>query len=210
MKKMTPAEMLENASHVIQKESDALLQLKDQLNGENLAKIAGMMFECRGHILVTGAGTSRAIALRFAHLLACCGTPALPINAADALHGGAGSIKKDDVIFVISKGGQSREINKFVEIAKRRGALIIAQTEKPDSPLAQMADAVYHIVTPPAADPYGMIATATSLVNAIAGDILCQILLDMRDYSREEFGLTHPEGAVGVRFNNIRGRRNKE
>ncbi len=200
MNSFSPSHLLDKARGIIQIETDALLRVKEQLNGDSLAHITKLIMDCPGHILITGAGTSRAVAVRFAHLLACCGTPALPINAADALHGGAGSIKPGDVIFVISKGGRSREINKFVEIAQGRGATIIAQTEKPESPLGQMSDAVYHIVTPPETDPYGMIATGTSLVNALAGDVLCTLLLEMRGYSREEFGVTHPEGAVGVRL----------
>jgi arabinose-5-phosphate isomerase len=200
MTSFSPSQLLDKAQNVIQNETDALLGISNQLKAENLQQITKIMLDCPGHILVTGAGTSRAVAVRFAHLLACCGTPALPINAADALHGGAGAIKQGDVIFVISKGGRSREINNFVEIAKSRGARIISQTEKPDSPLGQMSDAVYHIVTPPETDPYGMIATGTSLVNALAGDVLCTLLLDIRGYSKEEFGVTHPEGAVGVRL----------
>jgi len=200
MTSFSPSQLLHKAQNVIQNETDALFSIKEQLDADNLEQITKMILDCPGHILVAGAGTSRAVAVRFAHLLACCGTPALPINAADALHGGAGAIKKDDVIFVISKGGRSREINNFVEIAKGRGATIIAQTEKPDSPLGQMSDAIYHIVTPSEADPYGMIATGTSLLNALAGDVLCTLLLDIRGYSKEEFGVTHPEGAVGVRL----------
>jgi D-arabinose 5-phosphate isomerase GutQ len=198
MNNWQPAEYIEKARQLIQRESDALIALVKQMNGETLQKITEMMLNCSGHILVAGAGTSRAVAQRFAHLLACCGTPALPINAADALHGGAGAIRKEDIVFVISKGGSSREINAFVDIAKRSGAQIIAQTENPHSPLATKSDTVYHIVAPENADPYGMIATGSSLLNALAGDVLCTLLLELRGYTKEQFGSTHPEGAVGV------------
>ncbi len=191
---------LTRARRVVELESGALKRFAEQLDGRALKTIAEMMLNCRGHVLVAGAGTSRAVAQRFAHLLACCGTPALPINAADALHGGAGAVRREDVLFVISKGGCSREINAFVEIAKSRGARIIAQTEKPDSPLGRMSDAVYHVVAPAEVDPYGMIATGSSLLNALAGDVLCNLLLELRGYSKEEFGVTHPEGAVGVKL----------
>jgi len=192
--------LAEKAREVIQLETEALRLVAEQLDPETLDQITQSMLACTGHILVAGAGTSHAVAVRFAHLLACCGTPALPINAADALHGAAGAVKTGDILFVISKGGKSQEINKFVDIAKSRGAKIIAQTECADSPLAAKSDIIYHIVTPTNADPYGMIATASSLVNALAGDILCTLLLEMRGYSQEEFGFTHPEGAVGVRL----------
>ncbi len=196
MTRQSPRELVEKARAVIAREADAVGMLTEQVD-ESVAGIAHMMLDCRGHILVTGAGTSRAIAGRFAHLLSCCGTPALSLNAADCLHGGAGAVTDRDIVYVISKGGRSREINSLVEIAKQKGAKIIAHTEDPDSPLAKMSDAVYRVKTPEGVDPYGMIATGSSLVNAAACDVLCLLLLEMRGYTREQFGATHPEGAVG-------------
>lgn len=187
---------VEKSKEIIEKNARAVQLLAEQINPA-ITDVVELIYNCPGHLLVAGAGTSRAVAVRFAHLLACCGTPALPINAADALHGGAGSIKKDDVIFIISKGGESREIIKFAEIARSRGAKLISQTEKPQSTLGKMSDAIYHIVAPANLDPYGMIATGSSLVNSAAGNILCELLLEKRGYTKEQFGATHPEGAVG-------------
>jgi arabinose-5-phosphate isomerase len=124
----------------------------------------------------------------------------LYISAADALHGGSGSITSNDVVFVISKGGSSSELNQFAEIAKGRGAKIIAQTEKPESALGQLSDAVYNVKLVGDVDPYGKIATGSSLINNVAGDVLCVILLKLRGYSEEAFDVTHPGGAVGVRI----------
>lgn len=193
------AKWVEKAREVISRESDAVRALTAQID-ESAADVAKLMFNCRGHILVAGAGTSRAISQRFAHLLSCCGTPAIALHAADCLHGGAGAITGDDVLYVISKGGHSREINCLVEIAKGKGAKIIAHTENPDSPLAKMSDAVYKVKAPEDVDPYGMIATGSSLVNGAACDVLCVLLLEMRGYTKEQFSVTHPEGAVGKKI----------
>ncbi len=190
---------VEKAREVIACESAAIRALTEQVD-ESAAEVARLMFNCRGHILVAGAGTSRAISQRFAHLLSCCGTPAIALHAADCLHGGAGAITGDDVLYVISKGGHSREINCLVEIAKGKGAKIIAHTENPDSPLAKMSDAVYKVKAPEDVDPYGMIATGSSLVNGAACDVLCVLLLEMRGYTKEQFSITHPEGAVGKKI----------
>jgi arabinose-5-phosphate isomerase len=196
MAKMSKEQMLTNARRVIQSEAKALCDLEAQLP-EALAEIVERVLGCKGHVLVAGAGTCWAIAERFAHLLACCGTPALFVNAANAIHGGAGSVTEKDIVYVISKGGQTAEINEFARIAKSRGAMIIAQTEKPDSELGRLSDLVYHIVAPEEVDPYGMIATGSSLVNAAACDALCVVLLQLRGYTKEQFGRTHPGGAVG-------------
>ncbi|MGI6374877.1 MAG: SIS domain-containing protein [Anaerolineae bacterium] len=180
-------------------EADAVRALAEQVD-EALLRVAEALLQCRGHVLVTGAGTSHAIALRLAHLLSCSGTPALCLDAGDSLHGGAGAIRPDDVLYVISKGGQSAEVNALARIAKQRGALVVAQTEAPEAPLGQMADLVYRVVAPPQVDAYGMIATGSSLVNAAAADLLCVLLLPMRGYTREQFAVTHPGGAVGRRL----------
>lgn len=199
MARQSAKALVARACDVITREAAAVRALTGQLD-ESVTQVARLILKCKGHVLVTGAGTSRAIAQRFAHLLSCCGTSALPLNAADCLHGGAGSITSRDILYVISKGGHSREINNLVEIARHKGAKIIAHTENSDSPLAKMSDAIYRIKAPADVDPYGMIATGSSLVNGAACDVLCVLLLELRGYTKEQFGMTHPEGAVGKRL----------
>jgi arabinose-5-phosphate isomerase len=196
---MSSDQMLAKARQVVESEAKALGDLQNQLT-QDIAGIVDMILNCKGHVLIAGVGTSWAIAERFAHLLACCGTPALFINAANAIHGGAGSVTDKDVVYVISKGGQTAELNQFIQIAKESGAKIIAQTEKRDSKLGRLSDVIYHVAAPADVDPYGMIATGSSLVNAAACDVLCVLLLEMRGYSKEQFGRTHPGGAVGKRL----------
>ena len=187
------------AKEIVLREADAVRALAAQLD-DSLADVLSLMLNCEGHVLVTGAGTSRAIAQRLAHLLSCSGTPSLFISASDGLHGGSGAVTPDDVVYLISKGGHSAEINQFAEIARSRGAKLIAQTENPGSPLAQMCDAVFKVKAEGDVDPYGMVATGSSLVNGAAGDVLCVLLLELRGYTKDAFGQTHPGGAVGKKL----------
>ena len=152
---------------------------------------------CAGHVLVTGAGASAALAQRMAHLLSCCGVPALYISADESLHGGAGAITNKDVTYIISRGGRSDEVNLFARLARRRGATVIVQTEDVRSPLAQAADLVYAFTTVGDVDPFGVISVGSSLVGCAACDVLCVLLLERNGYTRQDFGRTHPGGAVG-------------
>ena len=196
---MLESEIISLASHVIEQESAAISTLINQLD-DNFARAAQTMLTCQGHILVAGAGTSHAVGMRLAHLLSCCGTPALFIHPGDSQHGLAGAVTDKDIVFAISKGGETTEINYLARIAKKRGALLIALTEKPDSTLGQMSDIVLKVVAPPEVDPYGMIATGSSLVNSAYCDALCVVLLNLRGYSKEQFGQTHPGGTVGLKL----------
>jgi arabinose-5-phosphate isomerase len=199
MTEVSTVEIIARAKEVVRREAEAVSALAAQFDG-SLPDVVSLLLNCKGHVLVTGAGTSRAIAQRLAHLLSCSGTPSLFISASDALHGGSGAVTPGDVVYLISKGGRSAEINQFAEIALGRGAKLIAQTENPESPLAKMSDAVFKVKAVGEVDPYGMVATGSSLVNAAAGDVLCVLLLEQRGYTREAFGQTHPGGAVGKKL----------
>jgi len=191
--------LIQRAKETIRREAKAVVELADQID-KSIVDVTRLLLNCKGHVLVTGIGTSNAMARRLAHLLSCSGTPALFLHPADSLHGGAGAVKANDVIIAISKGGHSAEINAFARIARERGAKIVALTENPASPLAEISDAICKFSVPADPDPYGMIATGSSLVNGALGDALCTLLLELRGYTREEFGKTHPGGAVGRRL----------
>jgi D-arabinose 5-phosphate isomerase GutQ len=192
-------EILNLARQVIRRESQGLLALTDQLDS-SFVQAVELMLHCQGHVLAAGAGTSHSVAARFAHLLSCCGTPALFIHPGDSQHGLSGAVTGRDVLFAISKGGETTEVNHLARIARGRGAKLIGLTERRDSTLASLCDVVLCIQAPTDSDPYGMIATGSSLGNAALCDALCETLLALRGYTREMFGETHPGGAVGLKL----------
>jgi D-arabinose 5-phosphate isomerase GutQ len=196
---MTEAQVLELAARVIRDEAAAIGELADRLPTE-LPRAVRLLLDCPGHVIVSGSGTSHAVALRFAHLLSCCGTPALFLHPGDSQHGAAGALRAGDVWVGLSKGGETTEVCFLARIARKRGASIIAITEAPASTLAGLADVVLEVHAPPTVDPYGMIATGSSLVTSACCDAICVALLEARGYSRDDFGETHPGGAVGLRL----------
>jgi D-arabinose 5-phosphate isomerase GutQ len=192
-------EILSQAAAVIQQESTAVAALTAQLNS-NFVAAAQVLLACQGHVLVAGSGTSHAVGARLAHLLTCCGTPALFIHPGDSQHGLSGAVTERDVLIALSKGGETLEVNFLVRTARSRGTKVIAITEKPASTLGQLSDIVLQVTAPADVDPYGMIATGSSLVTAAFGDALCVVLLHLRGYTKEQFGQTHPGGAVGLKI----------
>ena len=193
---MEDREIRELAANVVLRESAAVAQLAGALP-DDLVRAVRMLLDCRGHVIVSGSGTSRAVALRFAHLLSCCGTPALFLHPGDSQHGAAGAVRSEDVWVGLSKGGETTEVCFLAGIARKRGAKVIAITEQPDSTLGRLADVILEIRAPEDVDPYGMIATGSSLFNSAFCDAICVVLLELRRYSVETFGETHPGGAVG-------------
>jgi D-arabinose 5-phosphate isomerase GutQ len=168
---MNEQQIMEMATGVIDLESRAVASLVEQLK-PSLVQAAQAMLDCKGHVIVAGSGTSHAVALRFAHLLSCCGTPSLFLHPGDSLHGSAGAVRAEDVLVALSKGGETTEVNFLAKVAKERGAKVIGITEKPASTLAKLSDITLEIKAPDDADPYGMIATGSSLFNSAFCDVL--------------------------------------
>lgn len=183
----------------LQRESDILAELARSLD-EAAADAVDLLLATSGHVLVGGAGTSNAVAKRFAHLLSCSGQPAIFLHPADSLHGSSGAVTANDTVILISKGGKTVEVNRFAEIVKSRGARLIAFTEAPESELGRMADAVVRVKIPHDSDPFGMVATSSSLANAAVADAVCETILIEKGHTREAFAATHPGGAVGERI----------
>ena len=196
---MEAHEIIYVAKQVIQQESEAVASIASQID-DNMVQTARALLACKGHVLVAGSGTSHPVGARLAHLLSCCGTPALFIHPGDSQHGLSGAVTGTDVLICISKGGETVEVNHLARIAKDRGAVLIALTEKPGSTLGKISDIVLKIVPPDNIDPFGMIATGSSLVNSAFCDALCVLMLQLRGYSKEQFGKTHPGGAVGIQI----------
>jgi KpsF/GutQ family protein len=196
---MADYDVIAAAKAVIQQESASIAALSSQIDA-SFIDVANVLLKCEGHVLVAGAGTSNAVGARLAHLLSCCGTPSLFIHPGDSQHGLSGAVTERDVLILISKGGTTKEVNALAEIAKQRGAKLVAFTEKPASPLGQLADYVLRIQATPDVDPYGMVATGSSITTCAMGDALCVVLLHLRGYTREKFGQTHPGGAVGIKL----------
>jgi D-arabinose 5-phosphate isomerase GutQ len=199
---MDRSEIINEAKDVIKKEADGVLTLLDQID-ESFVEASQLLLKCKGHVLVSGSGTSHAVARRMAHLLTCCGTPALPLDAGDSQHGLSGAVTANDILIALSKGGRTAEVISLAKVAKARGASVIAITENPESDLAKLSDIVLKVIAPKEVDPYGMVATGSSLFNCAFGDALCVVLLKLRGYSVEQFGQTHPGGAVGKKLEDM-------
>lgn len=199
--KYSKEDVIARAKEVIKLEARAVMALKDQFNG-SLVDVVNLLLHCQGHVLVSGVGTSHAVAQRFAHLLSCCGTPAICMEVIDSLHGGSGAITTRDIVFIISKDGLTSELYQFAKIAQLRGAKIIVLTENEEAPLCQLSEVVLSVKVENV-DIYDMIATGSSLVNNAVCDALCVLLLELRGYSRDDFGKTHPGGAIGIKLEKI-------
>lgn len=150
-----------------------------------------------GNILLTGVGTSGVAAQKVVHSLRCQQLPAHFLSPGDALHGASGVIQSGDLLIVISNGGTSDTVNKTAEIAKTRGAEVLAVTAQKTSELAMIADDVLLVRVEHESDYAGLLATASILCVIALFDAVVSVIMAKRNFSAEGFSQIHPDGRVG-------------
>jgi D-arabinose 5-phosphate isomerase GutQ len=173
---------------------EALSLAAEQLDA-SFERAARTLSDCRGHVITSGVGTTGMIAKRFAHLLSCIGCPALFLHSGDSLHGSSAAVRSEDVLFLISRGGETDETCKLAEIAAACGPKILSLTARPDSRLGRLSTVVLKLDTPDDIDPYdGTMAVGSSLAAAAYCDALVWAVLEIKGTSRQEFVHHHPGG----------------
>jgi arabinose-5-phosphate isomerase len=189
----------QQAKDVLDIESEAILNLKESINGQ-FVEIVKEILNCPGRVIMTGMGKSGLIAKKLAATLASTGTPSFFLHPAEAIHGDLGMVTKDDIVIALSNSGETNEVLNIVPVIKRIGAKIIAMTGGLDSTLAKNSDYLLNTGVKEEACPLDLAPTASTTATLALGDALAIALLEARDFKPEDFALYHPGGSLGKKL----------
>lgn len=196
MRNVERALWLKLARKTMQQEVETIQALTDGLD-DGFWECARLLSECPGLIWVTGVGTSAAVGSRFAHILTDCGARSMFLSPAEGLHGHAGVMMPGDILVAMSRGGESSEVNQMVEIANQRGVTTVAFVHNTESTLARTCQYVLPIRSKPEYELMGYLATTSTVAFSAMCDAVCAVVLEIKGYTPEQLGQTHPGGAVG-------------
>lgn len=164
---------------------------------ERFDEAVEMIDACRGKLVVMGIGKTGIIGHKIASSLASTGTPAIFVNAVEAVHGDLGMVSGADVVMLVSNSGSTNEILNVIAPLRNIGCCIIAMTGDVKSPLAQQTDLTLSIHVDKEACPLGLAPTTSTTATALMGDALTVCLMEKRHFKAENFALYHPGGALG-------------
>lgn len=187
------------AKETISTESKAIANLINFLDTD-FEKAVNFILEAKGRVIVTGIGKSANIATKIVATLNSTGTPAIFMHAADAIHGDLGIVQKDDVVICISKSGNTPEVKVLVPLIKNSNNKIIAITGNSNSYLASHADFTLNTFVEQEACPNNLAPTTSTTAQLVMGDALAVCLLEMREFTSQDFAKYHPGGTLGKRL----------
>lgn len=184
---------------VIEIEQKAIAELV-QFVDDSFELACQLMFHCKGRVIVIGMGKSGHIGGKIAATLASTGTPSFFVHPGEASHGDLGMITSNDVVLTISNSGETSEVLAIIPVIKRIGAKLISMTGNSESTLAKLADTHVCIKVSTEACPLGLAPTSSTTATLVMGDALAVALLNARDFTADDFALSHPGGSLGKRL----------
>ncbi|WP_288226021.1 SIS domain-containing protein [uncultured Enterococcus sp.] len=197
---MNKQEIKDSMLNSLSIEADTIAKLSETVDMDVLTTLVEKIGEKQGKVIVSGCGTSGAAAKKIVHSLSCVSVPAVYLNPADAVHGSMGIITDKDIVIVISKGGNTIELTNLLDSFKAQKAYIVGVGENPDSTIGKYADLFLKISVDKEPDTFNMLATASTLAVMSTFDAICITLMTYTGFTKEQFGINHPGGAVGDRL----------
>ena len=194
--KNKPTNFTEQARSIFKAEIAELQQLAEHIN-HSFDAVVEAILACKGKLVLMGIGKTGIIAHKIASSLASTGTPAVFVNAAEAVHGDLGMVAKEDVVMLVSNSGATNEILNVIAPLRNIGCRLIALTGNPNSPLAKDCDLTLSTHVEHEACPLGLAPTTSTTATLLMGDALMVCLMQERQFKAENFAVYHPGGALG-------------
>lgn len=154
--------------------------------------------DSKGKVLTTGMGKAGHVARKFASTLCSTGTPAAYLHPGEAAHGDLGVIQPDDCIVAFSTSGKTREVIEMLRIGRHIGlGTVIGVTSHADSELRELSDIVVDMGTIAEPCALGLTPSASILVMMGISDAIALTLMDLKGFTKTDFGLRHHGGYLG-------------
>jgi arabinose-5-phosphate isomerase len=190
---------LEYARKVIAIEAEAIGSLVPIVD-EAFAKAVEMIYNCGGSCIVSGIGKAGIIGQKFSATLASTGTPSHFLHPAEAVHGDLGRLRKDDIVLVLSYGGETDEITRLINLVKQLDIKLIAITGQSDTTLCKYSDVALCMGKMDEACPLGVAPSVSTTCMLAVGDALAFTVMKARNFSVEDYVRFHPGGSLGAKL----------
>ncbi|MGL2399146.1 KpsF/GutQ family sugar-phosphate isomerase [Helicobacter pylori] len=192
------------ATQVLKDEASALLESVKQFQKPNdleaIVKLILKSQEKGGKLVIVGVGKSALVAQKIAASMLSTGNRSAFLHPTEAMHGDLGMVEKNDVVLMISYGGESLELLNLVSHLKRLSHKIITFTKSSNSSLSKLGDYYLSLKIKKEACPINTAPTTSTTLTLALGDVLMACLMRAKNFSQEDFASFHPGGLLGKKL----------
>ena len=153
-----------------------------------------------GKIIASGLGKNVPICEKFVGTLNSLGIDARFLHTNTAVHGDLGMVGKNDIVYLLSKGGNTHETVALAEHLKARGTdtWLMTFTEKCKS--AEIVDKrlIMHLINE--GDEWDIVPNNSTTVYLIVLQGIALEIASRLGVTLDDFRVNHPGGGIGARL----------
>ncbi len=176
-------------SHFFQEIDEAAVQ-------KNVDRI----LETSGTIYFSGVGKSGFICQKIAATFTSIGKKAAFLSPIDALHGDIGSVDSKDLVFLLSKSGETEELIKLVPFIHSRGAHTISWTCAKECQLSFDTHEALFLPLDQELCPFNLAPTTSATLQLMVGDAIAMAVMERLGTTKTEYYKNHPSGSIGKKM----------
>ncbi|MHC4068504.1 MAG: KpsF/GutQ family sugar-phosphate isomerase [Planctomycetota bacterium] len=190
---------LDYAQKVIEAEAEGIKSVTPIVDSSFNTAVE-MIYNCTGSVIVSGIGKAGLIGQKISATLASTGTPSHFLHPAEAVHGDLGRVRKNDIVLVLSYGGETDEISRLINMVKQLEIKLLAVTGDSDSTLSKHSDVVLCMGKISEACPLGVAPSVSTACMLAIGDAIAFTVMKARNFSVEDYVRFHPGGSLGAKL----------
>ncbi len=191
--------MIEYYEDVIKTIEDAIesidREVYDRMIGESVEVLKN-----GGKIIASGLGKNVPICEKFVGTLNSLGIDARFLHTNTAVHGDLGMVGKQDIVYLLSKGGNTYETVALAEHLKNRGTDTWLMTFSEKSKTSEVVDKrlIMHLINE--GDEWNIVPNNSTTVYLMVLQGIAIEIAKRLGVTLDEFRVNHPGGGIGARL----------
>ena len=194
---MTKRNIIRDGKKVIDTEIQGIKKLYQSID-INFEKAVKKISKTKGRVIITGVGKSGHIAAKISSTMSSTGTPSQSVSPTDLSHGDLGIISKNDILIVISNSGNSSELTKIIDFAKKNLITVIGISQNTKGKLIKSSNIPLLIANSKEACSIGKAPTTSTTQALVLGDAISVALMKIKKFKIADYKRIHPSGSLGL------------
>ena len=154
-----------------------------------------------GRIVVSGLGKNVPVCDKFVGTLTSFGLEASFMNTNSAVHGDIGMVRKQDLVIILTKSGETAESVYLYNLLKKRDCLIWLLSFSRESTLADALQTKIIVDLEHEGDKWNIVPNNSTTLNLMILQTLAMRIADEMNITINQFKENHPGGHIGVILN---------
>lgn len=170
----------------------------DKILFEKLADIIISKNNNNHMIYFLGIGKSGNISHHISDLLKSISISCSSLNIVNCTHGDIGTLKKDDLVILFSKSGNTEELINIIPLLRKKEVMILSVTNNSGSILSDISDYTFTLPNiKEISEGFDLVPTSSVVSQIIWGNILTSIIILKTNFSIDNYKINHFSGSIG-------------